>query len=86
MELFGGEDWFRLGDRDLALHLRRTEWLHQGVTLSEVTDRLRRSLGIPSTILPMSDSPCARWSTPTKATCPFSTISCAAAANPVCST
>jgi LPPG:FO 2-phospho-L-lactate transferase len=57
MELFGAEDWFRLGDRDLAVHLRRTEWLHQGVTLSEITERLRRSLGIPSTILPMSDSP-----------------------------
>jgi len=53
----GGEDWFRLGDRDLALHLRRTEWLRQGISLSDVTDRLRRSLGIPSTILPMSDSP-----------------------------
>lgn len=52
-----GEDWFRLGDRDLALHLRRTHWLHQGISLSEVTDRLRRSLGVPSTILPMSDSP-----------------------------
>ena len=57
MELLGGDDWFRLGDRDLAVHLRRTEWLRQGSTLSEVTERLRRSLGIPSTIVPMSDSP-----------------------------
>ncbi len=53
----GGEDWFRLGDQDLAVHLRRTEWLRQGISLSEVTDRLRRSLGIPSRILPMSDKP-----------------------------
>ena len=53
----GGEDWFRLGDKDLAVHLRRTEWLRQGISLSEVTDRLRRSLGIPSCIVPMSDSP-----------------------------
>jgi LPPG:FO 2-phospho-L-lactate transferase len=53
----GGEDWFRLGDKDLAVHLRRTEWLRQGASLTEVTDRLRRSLGIPSTLLPMSDSP-----------------------------
>ncbi len=53
----GGEDWFRLGDQDLAMHLRRTEWLRQGVSLSEVTDRLRRSLGIPSRVLPMSDKP-----------------------------
>lgn len=53
----GGEDWFRIGDLDLALHLRRNEWLHQGIRLSEVTDRLRRALGVPSTILPMSDEP-----------------------------
>lgn len=57
MSLLGGEDWFRLGDRDLATHLRRSEWLHQGVTLTEATDRLRRSLGIATTVLPMSDAP-----------------------------
>ncbi len=53
----GGEDWFRIGDRDLAVHLRRNEWLRQGYTLTEVTDRLRRAFGIPSTILPMADEP-----------------------------
>lgn len=57
MSQLGGEDWFRLGDQDLAVHLRRTEWLRQGISLSEVTDRLRRSLGVPSTILPMCDRP-----------------------------
>lgn len=57
MSKLGGEDWFRLGDRDLAVHLRRTEWLRQGVPLSEVTDRLRRAFGILSTVLPMSDDP-----------------------------
>lgn len=57
MGQLGGEDWFMLGDRDLALHLRRTEWLRQGISLTEVTDRLRRSLGIPSPVLPMSDQP-----------------------------
>lgn len=57
MGLLGGEDWFRLGDKDLAVHLRRTEWLRQGVSLTEVTDRLRRAFGIPSQIFPMSDSP-----------------------------
>lgn len=51
----GGEDWFRIGDRDLAVHLRRNEWLRQGHTLTEVTDRLRRSFGVPSAILPMAD-------------------------------
>lgn len=53
MERYGGDQWFRIGDKDLALHLRRTEWIRQGISLSEVTDRLRRMLGIPSTILPM---------------------------------
>jgi LPPG:FO 2-phospho-L-lactate transferase len=57
MSRLGGEDWFRLGDQDLAVHLRRTEWLRQGVSLTEVTDRLRRSLGVASNILPMSDDP-----------------------------
>ena len=53
----GGEDWFRLGDQDVALHLRRNEWLRQGIRLTEVTDRLRRAFGVPSLILPMSDEP-----------------------------
>lgn len=57
MGQLGGEDWFRLGDKDLAVHLRRSEWLRQGATLTEVTDRLRRALGVRSAILPMSDSP-----------------------------
>jgi LPPG:FO 2-phospho-L-lactate transferase len=57
MGKLGGEDWFRLGDQDLALHLRRNEWLQQGLRLSEVTDRLRRAFAIPSIILPMSDEP-----------------------------
>lgn len=57
MANFGGEDWFMLGDRDLALHLRRSEWLRAGVSLSEVTDRLRRALAVPSRVIPMCDQP-----------------------------
>jgi LPPG:FO 2-phospho-L-lactate transferase len=57
MGKLGGEDWFRLGDQDVALHLRRNEWLKQGIRLSEITDRLRRALGVPSIVLPMSDEP-----------------------------
>jgi len=57
MGLIGGEDWFSLGDADLAVHLRRSEWLQQGVNLTEVTDRLRRAFGVRSNILPMSDTP-----------------------------
>lgn len=57
MERLGGEDWFRIGDRDLAVHLRRSQWLQEGSSLTDVTERLRRTLGIPSVILPMSDQP-----------------------------
>jgi LPPG:FO 2-phospho-L-lactate transferase len=53
----GGEEWFRLGDRDLALHLRRSEWLRQGISLTDVTDRLRRAMAVPTAIIPMSDTP-----------------------------
>ncbi|RAI58706.1 2-phospho-L-lactate transferase [Roseicella frigidaeris] len=53
----GGPDWFRLGDRDLALHLLRTARLRAGETLSAVTDDIRRRLGIGARILPMSDDP-----------------------------
>ena len=47
MERLGGDAWFRLGDKDLALHLLRNNWLKSGVNLTEVTDRLRRTLDIP---------------------------------------
>ena len=56
-ERLGGEAWFRLGDKDLALHLLRNQWLQAGVTLTEVTDRLRQALDIPSRILPMCNQP-----------------------------
>jgi LPPG:FO 2-phospho-L-lactate transferase len=51
----GGEDWFRLGDRDLALHVERTRRLRLGQTLSEVTLDICRRLGIGPRIVPMSD-------------------------------
>ncbi|MEM1435075.1 MAG: 2-phospho-L-lactate transferase [Pseudomonadota bacterium] len=53
----GGETWFQLGDRDLALHLRRTALLRAGHTLTEVTAVLSQQLGIEPRILPMSDDP-----------------------------
>lgn len=53
----GGEEWFRIGDLDLAVHLRRSEWLRQGDSLTDITDRLRRSFGVTTTILPMCDEP-----------------------------
>jgi LPPG:FO 2-phospho-L-lactate transferase len=51
----GGEDWFRLGDRDLGLHLVRTQALRAGETLSSVTQRLAGALGLRTRILPATD-------------------------------
>src|SRR3984893_6134344 len=51
----GGEVWFRLGDRDLALHVERTRRLRLGQTLSEVTADICRRLGIGARVVPMSD-------------------------------
>ena len=51
----GGEDWFRLGDRDLALHVERTRRLRLGQTLSEVTSDICRRLGVGARVVPMSD-------------------------------
>jgi LPPG:FO 2-phospho-L-lactate transferase len=57
LERLGGESWFRLGDRDLATHLFRTQRLAQGDTLSEVTAQLVRALGVDVRLLPMTDDP-----------------------------
>ena len=57
MESLGGDTWFRLGDRDIALHVERTRRLHKGETLSAVTADLCRRLGIKSRVIPMSDDP-----------------------------
>ena len=57
----GGEDWFRLGDRDLGLHLVRTQALRSGEPLSTVTARLARASGIESRILPATDDRQRTW-------------------------
>jgi len=54
---YGNENWFMLGDRDLATHIHRTNLLRQGKTLSEVTDDLRRKFGLDIRLLPMTDAP-----------------------------
>jgi len=53
----GGETWFRLGDRDLALNVERTHRLRAGESLSAITGRICRSFGIGVSVLPMSDDP-----------------------------
>jgi len=55
VEALGGEAWFRLGDRDLGLHLVRTQALRAGQPLSAVTARLTAALGLEPTILPATD-------------------------------
>jgi LPPG:FO 2-phospho-L-lactate transferase len=57
LKALGGETWFRLGDRDLALHAFRTAALKRGATLTEVTADISERLGIRHGILPMSDDP-----------------------------
>ncbi|MFQ6135088.1 MAG: 2-phospho-L-lactate transferase [Nitrososphaerales archaeon] len=54
---YGVEDWFRLGDRDLALHIARTELMKTGLTLTEVTGRLAEKMKISQRVLPASDQP-----------------------------
>jgi len=52
---WGGEDWFRLGDLDLGLHLVRSHALGRGEPLSHVTARLAREAGVESRLLPATD-------------------------------
>jgi LPPG:FO 2-phospho-L-lactate transferase len=52
---YGLPTWFRLGDRDLATHLARTQWLREGRRPTEVTAALAAALGVAPRVLPMSD-------------------------------
>jgi LPPG:FO 2-phospho-L-lactate transferase len=55
LERYGGETWFRLGDRDLATHLYRTQRLRDGASLSQITSELAASWDVGPRLLPMSD-------------------------------
>ncbi|HET6306661.1 MAG TPA: 2-phospho-L-lactate transferase [Rhodopila sp.] len=55
MQGLGGETWFRLGDRDLALHVERTRRLKAGESLSGITADLCRRLGVGPSVVPMTD-------------------------------
>jgi LPPG:FO 2-phospho-L-lactate transferase len=57
LERYGEESWFRLGDRDLATHIARTQRLSAGARLTDVCLALQRSLDVPARILPMTDDP-----------------------------
>jgi LPPG:FO 2-phospho-L-lactate transferase len=53
----GDDVWFNLGDRDLALCVRRARRLREGATLAEAIDEARRALGVTARVLPMCDEP-----------------------------
>ncbi len=68
---WGGEDWFRLGDLDLGLHLVRTQWLRDGLPLSEVTSRLAARRAVATRILPATDDRLRTQVETTAGTFPF---------------
>lgn len=57
----GGEVWFRLGDRDIGLHLVRTQALQRGEPLSAVTARLAAAFGLETTLVPATDERLRTW-------------------------
>ncbi|MSO79706.1 MAG: 2-phospho-L-lactate transferase [Acidimicrobiia bacterium] len=59
LDRYGIPTWFRLGDRDLATHLFRTERLRAGAPLSAVTAEIAAAWGLHTRLLPMSDDPIA---------------------------
>ena len=69
----GGESWFRLGDRDIGLHLVRTELLRGAVPLSEATERIAHALGLDAHLLPATDDPLRTFVETAEGTFPFQT-------------
>ena len=57
----GGESWFRLGDRDLGLHLVRTQALRRGEPLSAVTEQLARAASVETRLIPATDDLLRTW-------------------------
>ena len=55
LSALGGADWFRLGDRDLAVHVERTRRLRHGESLSAITGDFCRRLGVGPRVLPATD-------------------------------
>jgi LPPG:FO 2-phospho-L-lactate transferase len=55
LERYGGDAWFRIGDADLATHVRRHELLHEGASLTDATASMSAALGVPSHLVPATD-------------------------------
>lgn len=79
----GGPDWFRLGDRDVALHVLRTARLTAGDALSAVTADVARAFGIGAAVLPMTDDPVATMLDTDEGTLAFQDYFVARRAEPV---
>jgi LPPG:FO 2-phospho-L-lactate transferase len=73
VEQLGGESWFRLGDRDIGLHLVRTELLRTGVALSEATERIAQAVGLGAQLLPATDDALRTFVETPDGTFPFQT-------------
>ena len=71
LERAGQPHWFRLGDRDLAMCLIRTERLRAGETLTQAHQAVVDALGVGARVLPMSDEPVSTWVTARGRTLPF---------------
>jgi LPPG:FO 2-phospho-L-lactate transferase len=71
LEVLGGPIWFRLGDRDLGLHLERTRRFAAGQTLSQITADFCQSMGVNSQVLPMSDDAAPTWVYTSEGELPF---------------
>ena len=56
MEIFGEETWFRIGDRDTATHLTRTNMLKNGKSLSDITKWMSEKFSIEIKIIPVTDN------------------------------
>ena len=69
----GGESWFQLGDRDIGLHLVRSELLRSGVPLSEATEQIAHAVGLDALLLPATDDPLRTFVETPAGTFPFQT-------------
>lgn len=67
----GGEEWFNLGDGDLALHVLRGAALAAGEPLSAIIARFAATWGLNLAVLPMSDDPVATWLETDEGSLPF---------------
>ena len=67
----GGEQWFNIGDLDLAMHVQRTHWLQSGKPLSAFAQHVADQFGIDAHIAPMTDDAVETWVSTNKGLMPF---------------